>query len=88
MAKKNERKKSKTSKTSKTEEKTEHKRSRGSKRLAVWMSSAGHTQASLASRIGCGQASVHRWIWGKSAPDRGYALALERLAGIDPEAWA
>lgn len=54
--------------------------------LRDWLEKERRSQEWLAEQIGAHQTSVSRWLLGKP-PSLELALKLEKLAGIEPEAW-
>lgn len=62
-------------------------RTDGSRSLLRWMRRTGTRQATLAARIGVGQATVSRWASGAIRPEGAHRTALRSIAGIEEDAW-
>ncbi len=58
----------------------------GGVRLRDWLRDERRTQKWLGEQIGTHQATVSKWILGQ-APPLAMALAMEKVAGIEPCDW-
>ena len=58
----------------------------GAVQLVAWLKKSGMSQRELAETLGVKQPSVSRWLTG-GRPDPVYREAIERVTGIDRNAW-
>lgn len=61
--------------------------SAGIEALKVALRRLGWSGNRLAAELGTTSGVVSRWLTGKRAPDRDYALKIQRVTGVDVSAW-
>jgi transcriptional regulator with XRE-family HTH domain len=59
----------------------------GARQLLAWLKKTGKSQRELAELLGIKQPSVSAWCTGSGRPDSVHREALERITGIDRNAW-
>jgi plasmid maintenance system antidote protein VapI len=60
---------------------------KGQQQLAAWMDERGTPKSWLAVAMDVNRATINAWLANTAKPDAPNRFRLERVCGIDPQAW-